>query len=260
MNMGKSGAITGMVMAFVFGIIGFVFFDIYVENTDKLYRELTPTCVIGSETVSQVTGTTESSATPATGITVGSRYRLSGSSAGGACNVASFTTDPAGGVLVSESGTIITLGSFVTGATPISGGEWRPVRAVILQFGGISEMLTTLLPLALVVMFLSVGFLQGYQSGMTFNLAAGVGKEVMTLVLVVIAVVLSPIFFSFITPAYEITDGRFLVTEQFGDVTQLILSSCVIIYILGILTLITRSGWKAYSVVRTNRGVDNSMG
>ena len=254
MSMGKSGAITGMVMAFVFGIIGFVFFDIYVENTDKLFRELTPTCLINSETTSQVTGTVASTA--AGGIVVGSRYRTSGSTAGGTCTLP-FTADWAGGAVVTESGTAVVLGTYASGITPIIGGTWRPVRAVILQFGGISEMLTTLLPLALVVMFLSVGFLQGYQSGMTFNLAAGVGKEVMTLVLVVIAVVLSPIFFSFITPAYEITDGRFLVTEQFGDVTQLILSSCVIIYILGILTLITRSGWKAYSTVRTNKGMDN---
>ena len=224
--------ISGIVVGFVIGLFGLVLFPVYVGFSDNLNRELQAHCTNGIATTLQVNSEQDWS---------GTTHALSVTSP--TCNVGTLAV----GTYFTEDGTSF---NVTTADTAPTGWVGQGLPKVLSQFASVNQLLAQILPLMLAIGFLTTGFLAGSRMGMGSGMSEALGKEVLALVIAVIAIALMPTLIDFLTTAGDATGGQYLVTVRFGTITDLILSVIPTGATLSIIGITLRSGYKAYQQYR----------
>ena len=137
-----------------------------------------------------------------------------------------------------------------------SSGEWLQAREITKRFATINTLLISLMPLMLVISFLASAWGSLYShaaSGSDGGIKDAIAWETRTLVILMIAVYLAPIFLSFAEGAALVSSsGAYQTTKQFGAIINLIFTLMPLAFTLGILTIVVVRGVKTYKSVRGN--------
>ena len=260
-----------MIMPIVIGIfapvIAFLFYTPMVEGNDEYYRQYFEHCGIGKETTRVLRQNQDVAAAGGPGSLVTLAEGTSG-----ACKVGSITvvgtfpgTVAAAGTytMYTESGTAVaitakTADTAAADDTLPTGAKWREALNITRQFGSVSEMLISLVPLFIVLSFIGSTWgtlflkMRSGDTGMG-SLLGAIGIRVGVLVALLAAVSLAPTYLQFGNTASVATSGQYTSTIEFADLIDLIFS------ILPVGLTIAIMGLAGLDMFKTGRDVRASM-
>ena len=247
-------------------VVSLVLFSPMTKGADVLYREFIPRCESGGDSSVKGTVTAISSGTGAgtvTAPTVGDvvTYTLGSTD----CTIAPTTggTWATGNIaivtLVNEGGkTVVATHSSRTTTAPTSLAltGYKPVtpNENLNQFGSINRLVLSLLPLVIVVGFMSTSFMSIYQNrnSAAGGIAMALKAEITVLIVALIAIFVSPIALDYIGSSAAVVSGDTLSnTGQFGEIMVLLFGFMPVGLVLGIIGMI---GWRAKSSYGNMRG------
>ena len=226
--------IQSLIAGVVVFVISLVLFEPLARGADTLYREFVPHCELGGESFLKV----KLVASPNTISTVTSTACATAVSSGVA-----YTT---------ESNTPVS----GTAAAAGFGGDWITPAETLTKFGGINRLVLSLLPLVVVVGFMSTSFMSLYANRSSGQSVGNTIKaEVGALVIALIAIFVSPIALDYIaTSSVVISDGQLTSTKEFGLIMELLFGFMPVGLTLGIIALVGWRGTKAYSGMKGGGG------
>ena len=224
-------------------VVSLVLFSPMAKGADVLYREFIAHCEINKDSflkLSDGKGGDVLTTIP-TGTTVG-----------GTCSTPanSYTANTQ---LVDEDGTTRQAASTAAGKI-IAGSVWVPPNENLNQFASINRLVLSLLPLVIVVGFMSTSFMSIYQNrnSAAGGIAAALKAEITVLIVALIAIFVSPIALDYIGSSAEVVSGETLSnTGQFGEIMELLFGFMPVGLVLGIIGMI---GWRAKSSYGNMRG------
>ena len=222
-------SITGIVIGFIIGMVGLVLWAPQSQATDTMYRQFVGHGNVGEQTMLVLHDES------------GSNYSLT-EATDKTCTFAQPT--PAVTSLFDEDGNTVSVSGDAGTAGAVTGCEWVPVPDVLKKFATINKLMASILPLMVVIGFMSVGFLTArrYTGGSITQMVSG---EVMGLIIVIVAIYLMPILIQFITEAAVMNDGRLQSQTKFGTIIGLVFSLLPLTFVLGIMGVTMSSGYKA---------------
>ena len=227
--------IQSLIAGVVVFVISLVLFEPLARGADTLYREFVPHCEISGESFLKV----KTDATPPVQSTVTSTSCPTG------------TGNSTAGTYITESKTEYTI------TTTGFGGVWTTPAKTLTKFGGINKLVLSLLPLVVVVGFMSTSFMSLY-SNRSGGQSVGntIKAEVGALVIALIAIFVSPIALDYIaTSSVVISDGQLSSTKEFGLIMELLFGFMPVGLTLGIIALVGWRGQKAYSGMKGGGGM-----
>ena len=260
-----------MIMPIVIGIfapvIAFLFYSPMVEGNDEYYRQYFPHCQIGKETTRVLRQYQDVGGAGGPGSLVTLAEGTSD-----ACKIGSImvvgtfpgtVTANSTYTMFTESGTpvaitALTADTAAANDTLPTGARWGDALNITKQFGSISEMLISLVPLFIVLSFIGSTwgtlFLK-MRSGDTGlgSLMGAIGIRVGVLVALLAAVSLAPTYLEFGNKASLATSGQFSSTLEFSDLIDLLFS------ILPVGLTIAIMGLAGLDMFKTGRDVRASM-
>ena len=289
--------IQSLIAGVVVFVISLVLFEPLARGADTLYREFITHCAsaAGDSTVkvkvTEASGKTFSTAVssvasdttatrPVTSITPvpgtmltlttggsacsinvgGSVPTLSGASSGSSA-VVYITMETENGTTITATGPNVNVaaaaGTFTNETAPIAGYTTVTPAETLTKFGGINRLVLSLLPLVVVVGFMSTSFMSLY-SNRSGGQSVGntIKAEVGALVIALIAIFVSPIALDYIaTSSVVISDGQLTSTKEFGLIMELLFGFMPVGLTLGIIALVGWRGTKAYSGMKGGGGM-----
>ena len=270
-------AVVGTVML----IISFNLFGPLNNAQDNLYRYFVDGCSDGSSRFSRVyLGVTGAATAPSsmeynttTGIFGGSGAGLSNTT--GSCVSTAITTTAAAAVagspLYNERGDQVGVSSAIGASNAIAaetlgvGYLWYDVPQLLGDFQGIIRTLVSLMVILVVAGFLAqagVGLTQ-YGMGKTAGgLASAVGGAVMSLVVSIVVMYLTPIAIDSLLDAGTITQtGQYAVNQEFKGILRFLFAVTPLIMIAAVMAPQAVGGYMAYKSVQGGKsGNALSMG
>ena len=142
--------------------------------------------------------------------------------------------------------------TFPLAASHVS-GEWLQAREITKRFGAINKLLISLLPLLLVISFLASawGSLYAYATASDGGIKDAISWETMTLVALMIAVFLAPVFFEFAEGAALVaSSGAYQTTKQFGAIISLLFSLMPLAFTIGVIGIAVQRGYRTVQNMR----------
>ena len=225
--------IQSLIAGVVVFVISLVLFEPLARGADTLYREFVPHCDLNGESFLKVKLVSSGDITSLTETT---------------CKAAVSS----GVAYTTESNTPVS----GTAAAAGFGGDWITPAATLTKFGGINKLVLSLLPLVVVVGFMSTSFMSLY-SNRSGGQSVGntIKAEVGALVIALIAIFVSPIALDYIaTSSVVISDGQLTSTKEFGLIMELLFGFMPVGLTLGIIALVGWRGTKAYSGMKGGGG------
>ena len=232
-------------------IIALVTYPILQSAADTLYLEYVPHCKIGSEAFTRVypglgaafDGLPDySTATEVTEV-----------AATETCEVAVTGTTGTAAKLYSEHGEMVSSSQTTAGAIVAadwkSTSKWTEPYAVLAQYGGISTLVLSILPILSVTGFLgmSAANLYKYTRGDAGSIQGIVTQTIGTLLVVIIGLYLAPTIFQFLQDAFAVSEGnRFTIMGRFNTIIVLVFSFVPVIFCAGLLVMFGQQGMSAY--------------
>ena len=244
-------------------IIALVTYPILQSAADTLYLEYVPHCKVGSEAFTRIYAP-DSSGVPDyyLGSLVVEQTPDAATCQHPAIEVGTYTGTLVDGAhsFYSEHGeriaTItITNDAEVTGV--IKGGTWTEPYPVLQQYGGISTLVLSILPILSVTGFLgmSAANLYKYTRGDAGSIQGIVTQTIGTLLVVIIGLYLAPTIFQFLQDAFAVSDnGRLSIMERFNTIVVLVFSFVPVIFCAGLLVMFGQQGMSAYKTFSGGTG------
>ena len=222
--------IQALIASGVVFIVTLFLFSPLANGADQLYREFIGHCEVNGTTTVKI----HNAAGEVQTVTEGS-------------STACAATD--NGSYLTENDSSVTVASAT-----ITGGTWVTPSPTLARFGSINRTVISILPLVVVIGFMASAGLSGLTgSGQIGSIIKG---EVGALIFVLIAISLGPIIFDVLGDASEVVDGDTLsVTKEFGSIQTLILGFVPVIFVLGIIALVSYRGYGAYKSMRGGGGM-----
>ena len=253
MNMGGMN-MGGMILGFIIGIVGLALFPVYADASDTLYREFVPRCQLADQSTTLVLTVADPTGIP--GGVAGTHMRLV---ATGTTCTGVLTGSTAAGTMLTESDNAIPVAWATGGIITVTGGTWVSPARVVTRFGAINQLLASILPLMIALSFLSTGFLAGRRMGQGMNLQDSIGKEIMLLVLAIVAIFLLPSLIDFLSAAGAVTDGSLTVTSRFGSIIDLVLGVVPLLFVIAVMGIGLKSGYESFKTFK-NEGARGGGG
>ena len=222
-------------------VVSLVLFSPMAKGADVLYREFIAHCEINKDSFLKL-----SDGKGGTVLTT-----IAGTAP--LCAYPADTSITAGTALVDEDGTT-RVGISTQAQTDIAGSVWVPPNENLNQFASINRLVLSLLPLVIVVGFMSTSFMSIYQNrnSAAGGIAAALKAEITVLIVALIAIFVSPIALDYIGSSAEVVSGGTLSnTSQFGEIMELLFGFMPVGLVLGIIGMI---GWRAKSSYGNMRG------
>ena len=261
MSMSTGRMITAAIGGLIMVIVAFVVFPILQGAADTYYLQYINHCEMNGEVYTKAyfvgaSGTIEDGD--------GSKDMVSDCTSTDAVTGLSETTYPTSRTgthdIVSEHGVKIgTHGPHpAPTSTPVAGQRtvaWsstpsaKTPHPVLVQYGTISRLVLSILPILTVTGFLGISAanLMQYARGGADSVQGGVVRVIAGLIVTIVGLYLAPTVMSFLQDAYAITSGdRFQIMGQFGTVINLVMGFVPVIYTAGLLAFFSVEGWKTY--------------
>ena len=242
MNVGRS--IISAIAFIVAVVVSFILFDPIVNASDKVYLLFEKHCDLNGNPFKRLYVADAGGDPSGIGITVDLSAAV-----GSACRT--VEVDPATpGTIVDEHGDGVGL-STLAGATDIPSSAVRDVLDINKNYETLARLILGIYPVLLVVSFLGVsaGNLFGFVVGRGADgIAMVVGKSIAGLLLVVVALAITPTFFEAANGAYiTAISGRVSLFGTFGGIVSLILNFVPILYLAGLIGVIIVQGALAFT-------------
>ena len=255
MSMSTGRMITAAIGGLIMVIVAFVVFPILQGAADTYYLQYINHCESGGEVYTKAylagaSGTIEDD-TPSKDMVSDCAGGFTAGSAGTAVVAAP------GHSILSEHGVKIgtytvatvssTAGTITATFTPTP--SLKAPHAVLVQYGTISRLVLSILPILSVTGFLGISAanLMQYARGGADSVQGGVVRVIAGLIVTIVGLYLAPTVMSFLQDAYAITSGdRFQIMSQFGTVINLVMGFVPVIYTAGLLAFFSVEGWKTY--------------
>ena len=233
MNMNTLMAI---VTGFFVAIIGWMFYEYTAEANDEYYRHFFDHCYVGRTTslVLHQNLDVEAGNGPGVLATLGKSTEAgkTGQCAVVAISDASVTWTGTSATLYTEDSTpvsvVVASGAITAdGSKAIASSQWRPPYGITKGFGGMSELLVSVVPVVVVLGYMASSFGQLFLvsqrqgSGDIKQLLGAVGSRVGLLLTLWIAISFSPIFLKAANNANLVNQGQLMSTNEFGDILSL---------------------------------------
>ena len=183
-----------------------------------------------------------------------------GASTSGAKAEVYITMETEGGTTITAHATeVVAVGGrkLNQASTSIAGYTTVTPAETLTKFGGINKLVLSLLPLVVVVGFMSTSFMSLYanRSGGQ-SVGNTIKAEVGALVIALIAIFISPIALDYIaTSSVVVSDGQLTSTKEFGLIMELLFGFMPVGLTLGIIALVGWRGTKAYSGMKGGGGM-----
>ena len=245
MNVGRS--IISAIAFIVAVVVSFILFDPIVNASDKVYLLFEKHCDLNGNPFKRVYVADEGGDPSGTGYTVDLSAAV-----GAACTVGA-ATPVTSGTFVDEHGEGIGITTIPAIASPadIPSSKVREVLDINQNYETLARLILGIYPVLLVVSFLGVsaGNLFGFAVGKGADgIAMVVGKSIAGLLLVVVALAITPTFFEAANGAYiTATAGRVSLFGTFGGIVSLILNFVPILYLSGLIGVIIVQGALAFT-------------
>ena len=243
MNVGRS--IISAIAFIVAVVVSFILFDPIVNASDKVYLLFEKHCDLNGNPFKRAYLADEGGDPSGIGYTVDLSAAV-----GAACTVAANPAI-ASGTFVDEHGEGLGIASLATDAAEIPSSKVRDVLDINKNYETLARLILGIYPVLLVVSFLGVsaGNLFGFSVGRGADgIAMVVGKSIAGLLLVVVALAITPTFFEAANGAYiTATAGRVSLFGTFGGIVSLILNFVPILYLAGLIGVIIVQGALAFS-------------
>ena len=242
MNVGRS--IISAIAFIVAVVVSFILFDPIVNASDKVYLLFEKHCDINGNPFKRLYVADEGGDPSGTGYTVDLSPAV-----GSACKTTAVT-DGVTGTIVDEHGEGV-LTNIPATAADIANSKVRDVLDINKNYETLARLILGIYPVLLVVSFLGVsaGNLFGFAVGKGADgIAMVVGKSIAGLLLVVVALAITPTFFEAANGAYiTATAGRVSLFGTFGGIVSLILNFVPILYLSGLIGVIIVQGALAFT-------------
>ena len=161
---------------------------------------------------------------------------------------ATFAAAPSGGRTATAT-VNASIDATVTAVVLDSNNEWKEPYAVLAQYGGISTLVLSILPILSVTGFLgmSAANLYKYTRGDAGSIQGIVTQTIGTLLVVIIGLYLAPTIFQFLQDAFAVSEGnRFTIMGRFNTIIVLVFSFVPVIFCAGLLVMFGQQGMSAY--------------
>ena len=247
MNVGRS--IISAIAFIVAVVVSFILFDPIVNASDKVYLLFEKHCELNGNPFKRFYVADAGGDPSGEAFTVG---------IGGAVGTECMTpqrSEAVDGLFVDEHGESVT----APGGQPSFGGDPQElpgtqvvdVLAINRNYETLARLILGIYPVLLVISFLGVsaGNLFGFAVGKgAEGIAMVVSKSIAGLLLVVVALAITPTFFEAANGAYiTATAGRVSLFSTFGGIVSLILNFIPILYLAGLIGVIIVQGALAFS-------------
>ena len=252
MSMSTGRMITAAIGGLIMVIVAFVVFPILQGAADTYYLQYINHCEKNGEVYTKAyfvgaSGTIEDG-TP-------SKDMVSDcdATAGGTFE-STYSAAVTGYDVLSEHG--VKIGTYDATNAGVVTADWgtpapslKAPHAVLVQYGTISRLVLSILPILTVTGFLGISAanLMQYARGGADSVQGGVVRVIAGLIVTIVGLYLAPTVMSFLQDAYAITSGdRFQIMGQFGTVINLVMGFVPVIYTAGLLAFFSVEGWKTY--------------
>ena len=145
-------------------------------------------------------------------------------------------------------------------ATLASPAQWIAVADILKRFGGINNLLLTIIPVISIAGFLGISGARLYAYGKgASNIGSAISGSIFVLIAIVVAMVIAgPIMGSLVDANQVVSSGQYQVNNSFGNIISLLFAMIPIIYVAGLVTLV---GLQARSALMGgNKGGGGDMG
>ena len=144
--------------------------------------------------------------------------------------------------------------------TTVSPFQWIAVADILKRFGGINNLLLTIIPVISIAGFLGISGARLYAYGKgASNIGSAISGSIFVLIAIVVAMVIAgPIMGSLVDANQVVSSGQYQVNNSFGNIISLLFAMIPIIYVAGLVTLV---GLQARSALMGgNKGGGGDMG
>ena len=261
----NTSAIVAIVMGVLMMVLSFTLYPTLNNAMDDLYLYWTDSCELGGDrfvrAYAGVTSVTDESTASNVYATAGNdKGKFFGSgitvveSDSGVCMLSDGTIVPTGTTspqFWNERGdnlgtfTLATAGTVVEGdntaptSTRISTSDWVDVPSLLQQFGGIGQLVLSVMPILVLASFLglvAMGLIE-YGRGMSAGgIGSAVGLAILQLIVVIVILEVLPTIIDAMVDANQVaTGGSLSVNEQFSGIMGIIFAALPLLLIVGIL-------------------------
>ena len=250
LNVGRS--IISAIAFIVAVVVSFILFNPIVSASDKVYLLFEKHCELNGNPFVRVYVADDGGDPDGPGAQVDLTPAI-----GSACQLGAIANPAptAGDILVDEHGelvgTAVDSGLGLAAGQAITNSEVRDVLAINNNYETLARLILGIYPVLLVVSFLGVSAsnLFSFATGRGADgIAMVVGKSIAGLLLVVVALAITPTFFEAANGAYlDVTSGRMNLFSTFGGIVELILNFVPILYLAGLIGVIIMQGALAFT-------------
>ena len=232
-----SNQIQGVIVAVVIGIASLIMYPILNATADQLQAALQPHCEANGDQFTKIYSdeATASAAryTPGTGVYGGSGVDIT--NAAGVCTVgATALPGTVAGTAYSNHGTAVGTVTIAGAVTFSTGAAWVTPPAALTRFNGLTDVVLSMLPVLMVVGFLSLGVIRGLQSNQG-NLEGSIVNQVQTIVVLIAAVTVTPLLLTALGDAALASEtGAWDVNSRFSGLLSLLFGFVPVLMILGL--------------------------
>ena len=129
---------------------------------------------------------------------------------------------------------------------------WIKVAPMLQRFGGINNLLLTILPVVSIAGFLGISGAKLYMYGKgTASIGSAISTSIFTLIAIVVAMIIAgPIMGAAVDANQVVVSGQYQVNGTFGNIIQLLFAMIPIVYIAGLVTLVGLQARSALMGIR----------
>ena len=272
-NMGIQTAIVGIVGLIIAAIASFTVLPMMIGFTDGLSLRFKPSCDMNSERFTKVFLPASAAYDPGSAASIydtekdilfGPGVAVSRTASAVTCSYGAITAAVVGNEdaekafpLYSERGSqvaTVTLGEGgIAAAAAVSGSRWIAPAKVFNQLGGVGSLILDVLPIMIMVGFLSSGIITLLNHSQGINVSDHIKYLIFKLLGTIALLVSLPFAFDQLaTASYTLNSGAYSVQDRFGSLGGLVLAAIPVLILAALLS------WQGFDIAATVHTVRKS--